>query len=87
MATTTPTGCRTVKPTLSKPVPGFASSGSESPYSWVPSKAANRISSPDRDASPRASVIALPASALIVCAIASARSSANAAACNRIRIR
>ena len=31
--------------------------------------------------------MALPASALMVCAIASARSSANAAACNRIRIR
>ena len=31
IATTIPTGCRTVKPILSKPVPLFASSGSVSP--------------------------------------------------------
>ena len=31
IATTTPTGCRTVKPILSKPVPVFASSGRVSP--------------------------------------------------------
>jgi len=51
-----------VNPILSKPVPRLASSGSESPYSWVPSKAASRISSPERDASPLASVMLFLAS-------------------------
>ena len=53
----------------------------------MPSNAASRIRSPERAASPLASVIVLPASALMICAICSARSSASSAARSRIRIR
>ena len=87
IAATMPTGWWMVNPSLSRPVPRLASSGSASPYSWVPSNAASRIRSPERDASPRASVIVLPASALMICAVASARSSASSAARSMIRIR
>ena len=87
MATTMPHGWRRVKPILSWPVPGLASSGRVSPYSWVPSKAASRMSSPERPASVVASVMVLPVSALIVLAISAARSSASSAARMRIHIR
>src|SRR5215218_340493 len=87
MATTMPQGWRRVKPILSCPVPGLASSGRLSPYSWVPSKAASRTSAPERPASPVASVMVLPVSALISRAVSSARSSASSAARNRIRMR
>ena len=87
IATTTPTGWWMVNPSLSRPVPRLASSGNASPYSWVPSNAASRIRSPERDASPRASVIVLPASALMTCAVCAARPSASSAARSRIRIR
>src|SRR6476661_8751805 len=87
MATTMPTGCRRVKPILSRPVPALASRGRVEPYSWLPSWAARRMMFPDLLASPRASVIGLPVSALMVCAMSSARSSANAAARRRISTR
>ena len=51
-----------------------------SPYSWVPSNAASRMISPERDASLVASVIVLPASELMVRAMSPARSSASSAA-------
>src|SRR6478736_879768 len=82
IATMIPHGCRSVKPIFSKPVPVFASSGNVEPYNWLPSKAANRINAPDRPASPRASLIGLPDSALSVCAISSTRSSTKSAARN-----
>ena len=87
IATTMPTGWWMVNPILSRPVPRLASSGSASPYSWVPSNAASRIRSPERAASPLASVIVFPASALMICAVCSARSSASSAARSRMRIR
>jgi hypothetical protein len=87
MATTIPQGWRRVKPILSWPVPRLASSGRVSPYSWVPSKAASRMSSPERLASVVASVMVLPVSALIVLPVSAARSSASSAARRRIRIR
>ena len=87
MATTTPQGWRRVKPILSCPVPRLASRGRLSPYSWVPSNAASRIRSPERDASPLASVMVLPHSPLISRAVSSARSSASSAARSRTRMR
>jgi len=87
MATTMPTGWWMVNPILSRPVPRLASSGSVSPYSWVPSNAASRIRSPERPASPLASAMVFPASAPMIWAVCSARSSASSAARIRIRIR
>src|SRR3954471_13612098 len=87
MASTTPHGWRTVKPILSKPVPGAASSGNVSPQGWAPSRALSRLATPQRDASTVASRIDLPFSALIRSATAGARSSARSAARSRMRSR